>query len=431
LLNQIKMAKIRSVRGMNDIPPKEVLSWVYAEEIIRSTFSSYGYQEIRFPVVESTELFSRSNQASDMVSKEMYTFEDKGGDSISLRPEGTASCVRACIDNDLIRIDSPRLWYNGPMFRYERPQKGRSRQFHQSSVEVFGIHGPEIDAEIIQLSSRLWKKLGIEENVYLEINSIGNENTRLNYTKDLLEFFAPLRENLDDDLVRKLHENPLRILDSKSPEIQSLLKGAPKITDYLDEESENHFRKLINILEMLGISYAVNPNLVRGLDYYNKTVFEWKTSSLGSQDTVCAGGRYDNLIEELGGKACPAIGFSIGMERLILLLQDSGDSKLVEDQSVDCFFVCFGDESILKAMVLAEQIRDRIPSLNLKVNLGSESAGSQFKKADKSGARFALVLGDTELEDKVISCKDLREKSEQETMDIESLIDKLENSFKK
>ena len=425
------MAKIRSVRGMNDIPPKEVLSWVYAEEIIRSTFSSYGYQEIRFPVVESTELFSRSNQASDMVSKEMYTFKDKGGDSISLRPEGTASCVRACIDNDLIRIDSPRLWYNGPMFRYERPQKGRSRQFHQSSVEVFGIHGPEIDAEIIQLSSRLWKKLGIEENVYLEINSIGNENTRLNYTKDLLEFFAPLRENLDDDLVRKLHENPLRILDSKSPEIQSLLKGAPKITDYLDEESENHFRKLINILEILGISYAVNPNLVRGLDYYNKTVFEWKTSSLGSQDTVCAGGRYDNLIEELGGKACPAIGFSIGMERLILLLQDSGDSKLVEDQSVDCFFVCFGDESILKAMVLAEQIRDRIPNLNLKVNLGSESAGSQFKKADKSGARFALVLGDTELEDKVISCKDLREKSEQETMDIESLIDKLENSFKK
>ena len=425
------MAKIRSVRGMNDIPPKEVLSWVYAEEIIRSTFSSYGYQEIRFPVVESTELFSRSNQASDMVSKEMYTFEDKGGDSISLRPEGTASCVRACIDNDLIRIDSPRLWYNGPMFRYERPQKGRSRQFHQSSVEVFGIHGPEIDAEIIQLSSRLWKKLGIEENVYLEINSIGNENTRLNYTKDLLEFFAPLRENLDNDLVRKLHENPLRILDSKSPEIQSLLKGAPKITDYLDEESENHFRKLINILEMLGISYAVNPNLVRGLDYYNKTVFEWKTSSLGSQDTVCAGGRYDNLIEELGGKACPAIGFSIGMERLILLLQDSVDSKLVENQSVDCFFVCFGDESILKAMVLAEQIRDRIPNLNLKVNLGSESAGSQFKKADKSGARFALVLGDTELEDKVISCKDLREKSEQETMDIESLIDKLENSFKK
>ena len=425
------MAKIRSVRGMNDIPPKEVLSWVYAEEIIRSTFSSYGYQEIRFPVVESTELFSRSNQASDMVSKEMYTFKDKGGDSISLRPEGTASCVRACIDNDLIRIDSPRLWYNGPMFRYERPQKGRSRQFHQSSVEVFGIQGPEIDAEIIQLSSRLWKKLGIEENVYLEINSIGNENTRLSYTKDLLKFFAPLKENLDDDSVRKLHENPLRILDSKSPEIQSLLKGAPKITDYLDEESENHFKKLLNILEMLGISYAVNPNLVRGLDYYNKTVFEWKTSSLGSQDTVCAGGRYDNLIEELGGKACPAIGFSIGMERLILLIQDSVDSKLVEDQSVDCFFVCFGDESILKAMVLAEQIRDRIPNLNLKVNLGSESAGSQFKKADKSGARFALVLGDTELEDKVISCKDLREKSEQETMDIESLIDKLENSFKK
>tara|TARA_B100000809_G_scaffold266891_1_gene332598 strand:+ start:446 stop:1747 length:1302 start_codon:yes stop_codon:yes gene_type:complete len=431
LLNQIKMTKIRTVRGMNDIPPKQVLTWIYAEEIIRSTFSSYGYQEIRFPVVENTELFNRSNQASDMVSKEMYTFEDKGGDSISLRPEGTASCVRACIDNDLIRIDSPRLWYNGPMFRYERPQKGRSRQFHQSSAEVFGIQGPEIDAEIIKLSSRLWKRFGIEDKVYLEINSIGNEVTRLSYTKDLLEFFVPLKDKLDDDSIRKLEDNPLRILDSKSPKILSLLEDAPKITDYLDADSNTHFRKLLEILDLLGICYEVNPNLVRGLDYYNQTVFEWKTNHLGSQDTVCAGGRYDNLIEELGGKACPAIGFSIGMERLILLIQESIDSRFLEDQSIDCFFVCFGEESILKGMMFAEQIRDRIPSLKLKVNLGSESAGSQFKKADKSGARFALVIGDAELEDEVISCKDLREKSEQETLDLESLVSKLENIFKK
>tara|TARA_B100001146_G_scaffold211350_1_gene209920 strand:- start:1817 stop:3118 length:1302 start_codon:yes stop_codon:yes gene_type:complete len=431
LLNQIKMTKIRTVRGMNDIPPKQVLTWIYAEEIIRSTFSSYGYQEIRFPVVENTELFNRSNQASDMVSKEMYTFEDKGGDSISLRPEGTASCVRACIDNDLIRIDSPRLWYNGPMFRYERPQKGRSRQFHQSSAEVFGIQGPEIDAEIIKLSSRLWKRFGIEDKVYLEINSIGNEVTRLSYTKDLLEFFVPLKDKLDDDSIRKLEDNPLRILDSKSPKILSLLEDAPKITDYLDADSDTHFRKLLEILDLLGICYEVNPNLVRGLDYYNQTVFEWKTNHLGSQDTVCAGGRYDNLIEELGGKACPAIGFSIGMERLILLIQESIDSRFLEDQSIDCFFVCFGEESILKGMMFAEQIRDRIPSLKLKVNLGSESAGSQFKKADKSGARFALVIGDAELEDEVISCKDLREKSEQETLDLESLISKLENKFKR
>ena len=416
---------------MNDIPPKQVLTWIYAEEIIRSTFSSYGYQEIRFPVVENTELFNRSNQASDMVSKEMYTFEDKGGDSISLRPEGTASCVRACIDNDLIRIDSPRLWYNGPMFRYERPQKGRSRQFHQSSAEVFGIQGPEIDAEIIKLSSRLWKRFGMEDKVYLEINSIGNEVTRLSYTKDLLEFFVPLKDKLDDDSIRKLEDNPLRILDSKSPKILSLLEDAPKITDYLDADSNTHFRKLLEILDLLGICYEVNPNLVRGLDYYNQTVFEWKTNHLGSQDTVCAGGRYDNLIEELGGKACPAIGFSIGMERLILLIQESIDSRFLEDQSIDCFFVCFGEESILKGMMFAEQIRDRIPSLKLKVNLGSESAGSQFKKADKSGARFALVIGDAELEDEVISCKDLREKSEQETLDLESLVSKLENIFKK
>ena len=425
------MAKIKSVRGMNDIPPEQALYWRYAEEIISSTFSSYGYQEIRFPIVESTELFHRSNQASDMVSKEMYTFEDKGGDSLSLRPEGTASCVRACIENNLLRVDTPRLWYNGPMFRYERPQKGRSRQFHQSSVEVFGIEGSEIDAEIIKLSSRLWKRLGIEDNVYLEINSIGNESTRLRYTEDLLKYFQPLKDQLDEDILKKLNDNPLRVLDSKSERIKSLLKAAPKISDYLDEDSEAHFKKLMKLLDSLGVSYDVNPKLVRGLDYYNKTVFEWKTDNLGAQDTICAGGRYDNLIEELGAKPCPAIGFSIGMERLMLLIKETIDNKYLQNQSIDCFFVCFGEKSILQAMMYAEQIRDRIPSLNLKVNLGSESAGSQFKKADKSGARLALILGDSELDDGLVSCKDLREKSEQETMDLESLIGKIQNTFLK
>jgi histidyl-tRNA synthetase len=265
--------------------------------------------------------------------------------------------------------------------------------------------------------------------VYLEINSIGNEDTRLRYTEDLLKFFGPLKDQLDDDILRKLNDNPLRVLDSKSEKIQSLLEGAPKISDYLDEDSEAHFKKLIKILDSLGISYDINTKLVRGLDYYNKTVFEWKTNSLGSQDTVCAGGRYDNLIEELGAKPCPAIGFSIGMERLILLIKETIDNNHLQNQSIDCFFVCFGEKSILQAMMYAEQIRDRIPSLNLKVNLGSESAGSQFKKADKSGARFALILGDSELDDRVVSCKDLREKSEQETMDLESLINKIENTF--
>ena len=408
------MAKIKSVRGMNDIPPEQTLYWRYAEEIISSTFSSYGYQEIRFPIVESTELFHRSNQASDMVSKEMYTFEDKGGDSLSLRPEGTASCVRACIENNLLRVDTPRLWYNGPMFRYERPQKGRYRQFYQAGIEILGYKEGSPEFEMISIICSIIKEFGIEDKVYLEINSIGNEDTRLRYTEDLLKFFEPLKGQLDDDILKKLNDNPLRVLDSKSEKIQSLLEGAPKISDYLDEDSETHFKKLIKILDLLGISYDVNTKLVRGLDYYNKTVFEWKTNSLGSQDTVCAGGRYDNLIEELGAKPCPAIGFSIGMERLILLIKETIDNKYLQNQSIDCFFVCFGEKSILQAMMYAEQIRDRIPSLNLKVNLGSESAGSQFKKADKSGARFALILGDSELDDRVVSCKDLREKSEQE-----------------
>jgi len=421
------MTKVRTVRGMNDITPREIVSWVYAEKIISRVFSSYGYEEIRFPVVENTELFDRSNQASDMVSKEMYTFQDKGGDNLSLRPEGTASCVRACIDNDLIRTDSPRLWYNGPMFRYERPQKGRSRQFHQSSVEVFGIDGPEIDAEIILLSSRLWKALGIDRDLYLEINSLGSEETRQDYIEALVKFFKPLEGRLDEDSKRKLEENPLRILDSKSENIINLLQEAPKITDFLDEDSALHFKSLLNLLDDSGVEYTINSNLVRGLDYYNKTVFEWKTKNLGSQDTVCGGGRYDSLVEELGGKPCPAIGFSMGMERLILLIQDSLQKDIITDQSLDCFFICFGKTSINRALLYAEEIRNTYPDLNLKVNFGSESASSQFKKADKSGARFALILGETEIEEDKITYKDLRKRSEQETTDFRNILEKLNN----
>jgi len=313
------------------------------------------------------------------------------------------------------------------MFRYERPQKGRSRQFHQSSVEVFGMDGPEIDAEIILLSSRLWKALGIDRDLYLEINSLGSEETRQDYIEALVKFFKPLEGRLDEDSKRKLEENPLRILDSKSENIINLLQEAPKITDFLDEDSALHFKSLLNLLDDSGVEYTINSNLVRGLDYYNKTVFEWKTKNLGSQDTVCGGGRYDSLVEELGGKPCPAIGFSMGMERLILLIQDSLQKDIITDQSLDCFFICFGKTSINRALLYAEEIRNTYPDLNLKVNFGSESASSQFKKADKSGARFALILGETEIEEDKITYKDLRKRSEQETTDFRNILEKLNN----
>ena len=317
------MSKIASVRGMNDLPPEEVRVWNIAEETIKKVFNSYGYEEIRFPIVEKTELFTRSNESADVVTKEMYTFEDKGGDSISLRPEGTAGCVRSAIDNDLIRIDSPRLWYQGPMFRYERPQKGRSRQFHQSSAEAFGVRSAHIDAELIILSSRIWKELGVESTINLEINNIGDEKTRQSYAKALQDYFKSYENELDEDSQRKLNENPLRILDSKSESIRSLLNNAPDISDFISKDSKVEFNELIHLLEDTEIQFSLNTKLVRGLDYYNQTVYEWKSGLLGAQDTVCGGGRYDNLVEELGGKPCPATGFSIGMERLILLMKET------------------------------------------------------------------------------------------------------------
>ena len=417
------MSKIQTLRGMNDINPQQTREWSYVEGILKSVVESYGYEEIRFPVVEKTELYTRSNEAADIVTKEMYTFQDKGGESISLRPEGTAGCVRAAIENDLIRTDKPRLWYAGPMFRYERPQKGRSRQFHQFSAEVFGINSPEIDAELILMSARLWKELGISDNISLEINNLGDEETRSSFSQALVEFLEGHKNELDEDTQRKLTDNPLRILDSKSQTIQDLLEKAPSIEDFISEDSRQYHLKIIDILEQNGIKPNINSKLVRGLDYYNQTVFEWKTDLLGSQDTILGGGRYDNLVKELGGKACPAIGFSIGLERLILLLQEQ--NKIATKEDLDIYFICFSESSAQEAIMYAEKLKDEYPSLRIKTNLGLESANSQFKKADKSGAKIALIIGEEELNNKEISYKDLRTKSNQVSLTFEDLLEKL------
>jgi histidyl-tRNA synthetase len=418
------MSKIQTLRGMNDIDPQQSREWSYVERVLRTVVESYGYEEIRFPIVEKTDLYTRSNEAADIVTKEMYTFQDKGGESISLRPEGTAGCVRAAIDNDLVRTDKPRLWYSGPMFRYERPQKGRSRQFHQFSAEVFGIDSPEIDAELILMSARIWKELGLLENVKLEINNLGDEQTRTSYSEALVKFLKNQKDELDEDTQRKLIENPLRILDSKSKTVQDLLDKAPSIEDFINEDSKKFNMKFLEILETHGIEYEVNPKLVRGLDYYNQTVFEWKTDLLGSQDTILGGGRYDNLVEELGGKSCPAIGFSIGLERLILLLKDR--DKINIESNLDIYFICFSQSSAEEAIMYSEKLKNKFPSLRIKTNLGLESASSQFKKADKSGAKIALILGEEELDSKKISFKDLRTKSNQESLTFDELINKLE-----
>ena len=421
------MTKITTLRGMNDIGPSEAKKWSYVENVLKAAALSYGYEEIRFPIVEKTELFTRSNEAADIVTKEMYTFEDKGGESISLRPEGTASCARAAIENDLIRTDKPRLWYLGPMFRYERPQKGRSRQFHQFSAEVFGLDTPEIDAELILMSAKLWKNLGISTDVRLEINNLGNEESRKLYSEALVDFLNNQKSILDEDTLRKLTENPLRILDSKSEAIQGLLQEAPLIEDFVDEQSKEHHNSLLAILDEAHVDYIVNPLLVRGLDYYNQTVFEWKTNLLGSQDTILGGGRYDNLVEELGGKSCPAVGFSLGLERLILLLEEQ--EKEIDSEELNIFFISFSEKAAQKAIMYAEELRNDFPQLTIRTNLGIESANSQFKKADKSGAKATLILGEEELKNNKISFKDLRTDTEQETLTLQELKNKLSKLF--
>ena len=381
---------IRSILGMNDILPDVTPYWQSVEAKLNSVLSSYGYQEIRFPIVEKTALFSRSiGEVTDIVEKEMYSFEDRNGDGLTLRPEGTAGCVRAAMQNGLIH-QTQRLWYMGPMFRHERPQKGRYRQFHQIGVEAYGFNGPDIDAEMILMTARLLKQLGLT-GVTLQINTLGSTEARLAYRDVLIAYFEAHQAQLDEDSQRRLHTNPLRILDSKNPEMQKLNEGAPKLLEHLDEVSAQEFKALCERLDQAGIAYEVNSRLVRGLDYYGKTVFELVTDQLGSQGTVCAGGRYDGLVSQLGGKGATAIGFAIGIERLIALLEAT--NALPEIKGMDAYIVAVGEAAAKQAPILAEQLRDQIPDFKLITHCGGGSFKSQFKQADRSGARWTLILG--------------------------------------
>lgn len=414
------MTKLRAIRGMNDILPEESLSWQFLEGTVRRLLESYGYGEIRLPVVEHTELFKRSiGEVTDIVEKEMYSFDDRNGESLTLRPEGTAGCVRAAIQNGLLS-SVQRLWYSGPMFRYERPQKGRQRQFHQVGVEVFGIATPDIDAELILLSARLWRALGIANDVTLELNSIGNSASRAAYREALVAYLQARREQLDEDSQRRLDSNPLRILDSKNRQTQALLDDAPELADYLDEESAADFARLCELLDAAGQSYRVNQRLVRGLDYYNKTVFEWVTERLGAQGTLCAGGRYDGLVEQLGGKGTPGIGFAMGMERLVLLLSAAGGPLPAGD--ADIYVLAVGDAPAAVALAAVEKLRDELPDYRIVMHAGGGSFKSQMKRADKSGARLALIWGEDELRAGGCALKSLREQGVQEVVPVDQLV---------
>ncbi|CAI1887147.1 histidine--tRNA ligase [Serratia marcescens] len=410
------MAKnIQAIRGMNDYLPEETALWQRIEGTLKQVLGSYGYSEIRLPIVEQTPLFKRAiGEVTDVVEKEMYTFEDRNGESLTLRPEGTAGCVRAGIEHGLLYNQEQRLWYIGPMFRYERPQKGRYRQFHQLGAEVFGLQGPDIDAELILLTARWWKALGIAEHVKLELNSIGSLEARANYRDALVAFLEQHVEVLDEDCKRRMYSNPLRVLDSKNPEVQTLLNDAPRLSEYLDEESRAHFAGLCELLAQAGIPYTVNERLVRGLDYYNRTVFEWVTTSLGAQGTVCAGGRYDGLVEQLGGRATPAVGFAMGLERLVLLVQ-AVNPEFKAPSAIDVYVISSGAGTQSAAMQLAEQVRDAAPQLKLMTNYGGGNFKKQITRADKWGARIALILGESEVAAQQVVVKDLRS-GEQETL---------------
>ncbi len=409
VLRDSNVAKnIQAIRGMNDYLPADTAIWQRIEGTLKQVLASYGYSEIRLPIVEQTPLFSRAiGEVTDVVEKEMYTFEDRNGESLTLRPEGTAGCVRAGIEHGLLYNQEQRLWYIGPMFRYERPQKGRYRQFHQMGVEVFGLQGPDVDAELIMLTHRWWKALGIADHVELELNSIGSLDARANYRSALVAFLEQHKEVLDEDCKRRMYTNPLRVLDSKNPDIQTLLNDAPTLGEFLDEESREHFSGLCALLDDAGIKYRINQRLVRGLDYYNRTVFEWVTSSLGSQGTVCGGGRYDGLVEQLGGRATPAVGFAMGLERLVLLVQ-AVNPEFEPTRIVDVYVIASGQGVQSAAMQLAEKLRDADPALKLMTNFGGGNFKKQFARADKWGARIALVLGEDEVKAGQVVIKDLR-----------------------
>jgi len=409
---------LQAIRGMNDILPEQTPLWRYLEDCVARLLDGYGYRQIRMPIVEFTELFKRSiGEVTDIVEKEMYTFDDRNGDSLTLRPEGTASCVRAVQEHGLIGGGQPqKLWYIGPMFRHERPQKGRYRQFHQIGIELFNFEGPDVDAELIILTWRLWGLLGLREAVQLELNSLGSSDDRARYRDALVEYLSARFEQLDEDSQRRLASNPLRILDSKNPDTQALLVDAPKLADYLSAEAQTHFDGLKARLEAAGVPYVLNPKLVRGLDYYGKTVFEWTTDKLGAQGTVCAGGRYDGLVEQLGGKPTPAVGFAMGVERLILLIETLDKVPAELARTVDVYVATFGAAAELAALGLSERLRDEVPGLRLVVNAGGGSFKSQLKKADKSGALFALILGEDELAQQIVAVKPLRHDDAQQTV---------------
>jgi histidyl-tRNA synthetase len=413
---------IQAIRGMHDVLPEQTPLWQYAELTIREVLGAYGYSEIRLPIVEKTELFKRSiGEVTDIVEKEMYTFDDRNGDSLTLRPEGTAGCLRACLEHGLLHNQVHRLWYYGPMYRHERPQKGRYRQFIQLGVETYGMSGPDIDAELILIMDRLWKKLGIRDKVRLQLNSLGTIAERLVYRETLVSYFQEHLEELDEDSLRRLETNPLRILDTKNPAMQQVVGNAPELMTYLGDESLKHFNTLTATLNDLGISYEINSRLVRGLDYYSKTVFEWVTDELGSQGTVCAGGRYDGLIEQLGGKPNFAVGFAMGIERLLALMETLGNAPVA--RTVDVYMIRVGEIAEREGLRLAETIRNEVPGLKLQVNCGGGSFKSQFKKADKSGAEYAIILGDDEVSRGEVSIKSLRCEQGQQTLSQEQIID--------
>jgi len=410
--------RIQAVRGMNDVLPQETPAWQFLEDNARRVLESYGYEQIRFPLLERTALFSGAiGESTDVVSKEMYTFEDRNGESLSLRPEGTAGCVRALLQHGMLQGQTHRLWYQGPMFRHERPQKGRLRQFHQIGAEAFGLDGPDVDAELILLGERLWRRLGLT-GISLEINTLGTPESRARYRDALVEFFSSRRGELDEDSRRRLESNPLRILDSKNPDMRALIDHAPRIDEHLDAESADHFGRFKELLDAAGVGYRVNPRLVRGLDYYTRTVFEWLTDKLGAQSAICAGGRYDGLVASQGGPDTPGVGFAMGLERIIELLRlEQGGF----DSTPHAYLLLLGETAQVAGTALAEKLRDALPALRLVMNAGGGSMKAQFRRADRSGAQYALILGEAEAQSGEVAVKPLRGEGEQQTVSSEAL----------
>ena len=418
--------KIQAIRGMQDLLPRQQAMFVHIADTVREVFASYGYEQVGLPVLESTGLFKRAvGEATDIVEKEMYTFEDRNGESLTLRPEGTAGCVRMALQHGLTYNQIQRLWYMGPMFRHERPQKGRYRQFEQIGAECFGMAGPDIDAELLFMTARIWQALGLQDDISLELNTLGNSASRQAFRDALVAYLQAYKDDLDEDSRRRLDSNPLRILDSKVEQTQALLVAGPVFQDYIDAESMDHFAQLRRLLDDQKVAYRVNPGIVRGLDYYNKTVFEWVTTSLGAQGTVCAGGRYDGLVEQIGGKPTPGIGFAMGLDRLSLMLEERFEAR----PAADIYIASMGDVARHQALLLAERIRDALPGVRVMVHCSEGKFKAQLKKADASLARVALVIGDEEVASDAIGVKQLRGDGQQASVRASDIIEHLQTLF--